>query len=251
MTSGDLGSTSALGGALRSNALRLADLVDELSPTLRAAEVGRPDHAASERELLGSTADELDRVGALLQQWTATTVESLTRLRELDHRYRLHLQSMRNLRDQVGLHAHGQRDPKQIYKKEGFDLYLSSQAETNANVAKYLSRVVVKSEQAVRDAEALTSSREDGPRMIDPAPQESMEAVARRAMAAAMNAQARSGLPTAASQALVPKLGRNEPCWCGRGKKYKHCHLRLDETGTTDPEDVANATPAADAAKII
>lgn len=85
MTSGDPGSTSALGGALRGNAMRLADLVDELSPTAHAVEVGRPDYAASERELLGSTADELDRVGALLQQWTATTVESLARLRQLDH----------------------------------------------------------------------------------------------------------------------------------------------------------------------
>ncbi|MDN5768780.1 MAG: hypothetical protein L0H96_25085 [Humibacillus sp.] len=84
MTSGDPGSTSALGGALRSNALRLADLVDELSPTPHAVEVGRPDHAASERELLVSTADELDRIGGLLQQWTATTVESLARLRRLD-----------------------------------------------------------------------------------------------------------------------------------------------------------------------
>lgn len=85
MMSGDPGSTSALGGALRSNALRLADLVDELSPTAYAARAERPDHAASERELLGSTAEELDRVGALLQQWTATTVDALARLRQLDH----------------------------------------------------------------------------------------------------------------------------------------------------------------------
>ena len=85
MISGDPGSTSALGGALRRNAMRLADLVDELSPTAHAAQAGRPDHAAGERELLGSTAQELDRVGALLQQWTATTVDSLARLRQLDH----------------------------------------------------------------------------------------------------------------------------------------------------------------------
>src|SRR5699024_3533615 len=74
-----------------------------------------------------------------------------TYLRELDHHYRLHLQAMRSLRDQVGLHAHGQKDPKQIYKKEGYDLYLSYQANTNSAVARYLSRVVVKSEQSVRE----------------------------------------------------------------------------------------------------
>ena len=85
MTGGDPGSTSALGGALRGHALRLADLVDELSPTPHALHTARVDHAAGERELLASTADELDRVGALLQQWTATTVDSLARLRQLDH----------------------------------------------------------------------------------------------------------------------------------------------------------------------
>ena len=85
MISGDPGSTSALGGALRGQALRLADVVDELSPTSHAVHAGRPDHGEGERELVGSTAHELDRVGALLQQWTSTTVDSLARLRQLDH----------------------------------------------------------------------------------------------------------------------------------------------------------------------
>ena len=201
------------------------------------------DVAANYNRVYKSLEDFEPKTGAIVYNDLARN----TYLRELDHRYRLHLQSMRNLRDQVGLHAHGQRDPKQIYKKEGFDLYLSSQAETNAAVARYLSRVVVKSEQAVRDAEALTSSREDGPRIIDQAPDDTPERAARRAMAAAMN----TGLPKTAAPAVVPKLGRNEPCWCGSGKKYKHCHLRLDETGATSPEDAEKATPEADAAKII
>lgn len=85
MNGGDPGSTSALGGALRGHALRLFDLADELTPTPHAVHSGRVDHAAAERELLVSTADELDRVGALLQQWTATTVDSLARIRHLDH----------------------------------------------------------------------------------------------------------------------------------------------------------------------
>lgn len=82
---GDPGSTSALGGALRGQALRLADVVDELSPPTHAVRTGRPDHCAIERELVGDVARELDRVGALLQQWTSSTVDSLARLRHLDH----------------------------------------------------------------------------------------------------------------------------------------------------------------------
>lgn len=184
-----------------------------------------------------------------------------TYLRELDHHYRLHLQSMRNLRDQVGLHAHGQRDPKQIYKKEGYDLYLSYQANTNSAVARYLSRVVVQSEQSVRDAEALAGTRDAGPRVIEAPPEDGQgEDTVRRALAAAIKQQQeqaeKAGLPKPhVPTATVPKIGRNEPCWCGSGKKYKHCHLRLDEVGETSPpkqatdDDVQAA--AAKAAKII
>jgi hypothetical protein len=104
---GDPGSTSVLGGALRSQALRLADLVAVLEEAAsrhergeRAGRAGRAgtgrsirgdgaggtgahDATAHERDLLGRAADELDRVGALLQAWTATSVEGAARLREL------------------------------------------------------------------------------------------------------------------------------------------------------------------------
>ena len=85
MIGGDPGSTSALGGALRGQALRLVDVVAELTPTAHAVHSARPDHCMVERELLGDVARELDRVGSLLLQWTSTTVESLARLRHLDH----------------------------------------------------------------------------------------------------------------------------------------------------------------------
>lgn len=184
-----------------------------------------------------------------------------TYLRELDHHYRLHLQAMRNLRDQVGLHAHGQRDPKQIYKKEGYDLYLAHQANTNAAVARYLSRVVVQSEQSVRDAEELAGTRDAGPRIIESQPEGGETGTTvQRALAAALQRQQETaketGLPQAqAPAAVIPRIGRNEPCWCGSGKKYKHCHLRLDEVGETSPpaqkpdEDAQKA--AAAAAKIV
>ncbi|EWT00814.1 hypothetical protein N865_13345 [Intrasporangium oryzae NRRL B-24470] len=90
---GDPGSVSALGGALRSQALRLADLVDELeSATARASrmagsapngEGAHADPSDHERDLLTLAATELDRIGGLLQAWTAGSVEDGARLRSL------------------------------------------------------------------------------------------------------------------------------------------------------------------------
>lgn len=85
---GDPGSISALGGALRTQALRLADLVEELeSAAARASRTGRPgrpDPSDHERDLIARSATELDRIGALLQAWTAGSVEDGARLRALD-----------------------------------------------------------------------------------------------------------------------------------------------------------------------
>ncbi len=84
MTRADPGSVSALGGALRSQALRLADHEERLSVAARrAARSGTPDPTREERDLLRRTAAELDRVGAALQAWTADTAEDAARLRGL------------------------------------------------------------------------------------------------------------------------------------------------------------------------
>ena len=169
-------------------------------------------------------------------------------LRELDNRYRDHLKGMRNLRDAVGLHGHAQKDPKQIYKKEGFSLFQRTQGEIYEKAAHFLSRVVVQNEQSIRDAEALKGTKNAGPRILEAPTDQSVESVARRAFAASLAA----GLPRSEAPAAIPKIGRNEPCWCGSGKKYKHCHLRTDEEGVSTPPADKAAEPAAfDPSKIV
>ncbi|GAA1967688.1 hypothetical protein GCM10009817_04490 [Terrabacter lapilli] len=89
---GDPGSTSALGGALRTQAGRLADLVVDLEAAARrGARTPRPGHddpavdpTRHERDLLTRAATELDRVGGLLQSWTTTAVEAAARMRALE-----------------------------------------------------------------------------------------------------------------------------------------------------------------------
>lgn len=85
LSPGDPGSTSALGGALRTQAGRLADLVVDLEAAAsRAARGGGTDPTPRERDLVTRAATQLDRVGGLLQSWTTTVVESAARLRALE-----------------------------------------------------------------------------------------------------------------------------------------------------------------------
>ena len=82
---GDPGSTSALGGALRTQAARLADLVVDLeAAAARVTRTGTPDPTPRERDLVTRAATQLDRIGGLLQSWTTTAVESAARLRALE-----------------------------------------------------------------------------------------------------------------------------------------------------------------------
>lgn len=83
MSGGDPGSVSALGGALRGHALTLAGVIDELTPTRSAVQTGLIDHSVTERALLETAAGELDRMGALLLEWTSGVAQSMTRMREL------------------------------------------------------------------------------------------------------------------------------------------------------------------------
>ncbi|GAA2489454.1 hypothetical protein [Terrabacter carboxydivorans] len=85
LSAGDAGSTSALGGALRTQAGGLADFVVDLDAAARrAARTGSPDVTGPERDLVTRAATELDRVGGLLQSWTTTAVESAARVRALE-----------------------------------------------------------------------------------------------------------------------------------------------------------------------
>lgn len=85
LSPGDTASTSALGGALRTQANRLADLVVDLDDAARRSHrTGSPDPTGHERDLVTRAATELDRVGGLLQSWTTVAVDVAARLRALE-----------------------------------------------------------------------------------------------------------------------------------------------------------------------
>jgi preprotein translocase subunit SecA len=174
-------------------------------------------------------------------------------LRDLDQAWIDHLKGMRMLRDSVSLHGYAQKDPKQLYKSEGYELFVALRARINSAVSEKICRIVVPTPEQSGSPELNGKYLIRSQRMIAQLRQRQQDEAARRAAAAQTNAapapaagerptrrvtmSPQRGLGAAAAAAAgaggrpaLPTLGRNDPCWCGSGKKYKQCHLRVDQS---------------------
>lgn len=136
--------------------------------------------------------------------------EKAIMLQSLDSHWKEHLAAMDHLRQGIGLRGYAQKNPKQEYKRESFELFSEMLETLKVDVIGILSKVQVRAES---DVEAVEEKRRE---VAEKTP---------------MNFQHQpvtdntEGQHTAASQ--MPKVGRNEPCPCGSGKKYKQCHGKL------------------------
>jgi preprotein translocase subunit SecA len=141
---------------------------------------------------------------------TAKEIERDVMLQILDQRWRDHLSDMDHLRDGIHLRQVAQQDPLTAWQREGYLLFEKLLANVDADFVRYITHV-----------EALAPEE---PTTLD----EGLEKAVTNAEAVAPGA---TELPThgAAKKALPKegdKIGRNEPCWCGSGRKYKQCHGR-------------------------
>ena len=145
-------------------------------------------------------------------------IEKAVMLQVLDHQWRDHLATMDQLRQGIHLRSYAQKNPKQEYKRESFQLFVELLERMKREVITVLSRVQVRSEEEVQ---ALEEQRRRG---LDT----DMEFQHDEASAMADNNDAGSS-----DNEHTPfvrdgrKIGRNEPCPCGSGKKYKQCHGRI------------------------
>ena len=164
-------------------------------------------------------------------------------LEEIDQAWVEHLTAMEHLRDGIGLVGYGQKDPKQEYKKRGYDIFLTMMAATSSNVATKLFKVQVKRETEIERIEredqdkhnrqAQAMQMRHGSEVSDDAPQ-----------GGAAPAQTPSRRPPPKPQVIEPvrrtgpKIGRNDPCPCGSGQKFKKCHGAVfEEEGAVDNDD--------------
>jgi preprotein translocase subunit SecA len=148
-------------------------------------------------------------------------IEKQIMLQVLDTLWKEHLATMDHLRQGIHLRAYAQKNPKQEYKRESFELFQQLLVNLKYEVVKFLSHVQI---QRRDEAEAIEEQRRQAAAREQLAFQHG-EAPAMDAGAS----DAESDQP-ATPQTYVrdqPKVGRNEPCHCGSGKKFKQCHGKL------------------------
>jgi preprotein translocase subunit SecA len=119
---------------------------------------------------------------------------------------------MEALREGIHLRGYGQKDPKQEYKKEGFAIFGVMMGNISRNVCEKLFHIQVRREESESTAQHLAEAKQKPRKVIESG----------GGTAQAQPAQA-SEEPQPVRRA-EPKVGRNDPCPCGSGKKYKKCH---------------------------
>jgi preprotein translocase subunit SecA len=151
-------------------------------------------------------------------------VEKSILLQTLDHLWREHLLMLEHLRQVIGLRGYGQRDPLNEYKAESFSLFEAMIAKLREAVTAQLMRVEIvqaPSEQEQQNLPYMEAHK------LDPATGEDEFANAPLAPAFAGNGNGTARAVDPNDPTTWGKVGRNEACPCGSGKKYKHCHGRF------------------------
>ncbi len=166
--------------------------------------------------------------------------ERYVMLKALDDHWKEHLADMDYLRQSVSLRGYAQKNPKQEYKREAFELFTRMLGEYQSDVVSVLSKVQVRDPEQVEAAQvqqaapAEVSYEHKEAQSVLSDDTEEPQSDGQRAVAAATAARsaavARSSNPAEQAKPYVrdePKLGRNDPCYCGSGKKFKQCHGKL------------------------
>ena len=177
-----------------------------------------------QREVAELFAAKEQQVGAE----TMRAVEKHVMLSVLDDNWKQHLARMDYLRQGIYLRGYAQKQPKQEYKHEAFVLFGELLEKVKREVVTLLARVHIRSEEevaAMEAAERAQAQRQSQQMQFQHADtgglgadEEARQVQQAQAMAAALQAQAAGA---------APRVGRNDPCPCGSGKKYKHCHGQL------------------------
>ena len=195
-----------------------ADLREVLTLALPVQDWAKEEGIADEemRERIERRADEW--MAAKVAKWTPDVmryVEKSILLQTLDHLWREHLVMLEHLRQVIGLRGYGQRDPLNEYKAEAFSLFEAMIAHLREAVTAQLMRVEVVPPQQEPEPLPFMEAQK-----LDPTTGENEMALA-PALAGSSDVAVERNPKDPTSWG---KVGRNEECPCGSGKKYKHCH---------------------------
>ena len=159
---------------------------------------------------------------------TARLIEREVMLQIIDQRWRDHLSEMDYLREGINLRAMGQQDPLVAWQREGFDMFTALMGGVDDDYLRYVMHV----QSAPTESEAPSFDNVVYEAADDPVADVASAQSALAAAAGVAVDQIQSGFGTPQdTETLAPivhdstkKVGRNDPCWCGSGKKFKFCH---------------------------
>ncbi|MDH6332265.1 preprotein translocase subunit SecA [Stenotrophomonas sp. 1278] len=155
---------------------------------------------------------------------TMRALEKHVMLTVLDQSWKEHLARMDYLRQGIYLRGYAQKQPKQEYKKEAFELFSDMLENVKREVVTLLARVRIRSDEEVQALEA--AERQQVEARLSQSQFQHQDAGGYGADEEAAQVEA-AQQGVAQLQRDEPKIGRNDPCPCGSGKKYKHCHGQL------------------------
>jgi preprotein translocase subunit SecA len=189
-----------------------------LGRDLAAGSFGQPSGIEELRETVEKIVDDAyaAKEAELGDPEVMRAVERWVMLRTIDTHWIEHLTQMEELREGIYLRGYGQQDPLVAYKREAHDYFEQMQARVAAGVAQTVLRVSVKTaEQA-----------EQGEQQQGQAPQQTSTSGNGTTATGRANLRTNRDEQVPVTTAGKEKLGRNDPCWCGSGKKFKKCHGR-------------------------
>ena len=134
-------------------------------------------------------------------------------LQSLDTHWREHLAALDHLRQGIHLRGYAQKNPKQEYKREAFELFEALLDTVRADVTRLLTTVQIRTESQLEE--------------VEPPPAVEKVRYQHADYDEALAAEAEQSAGARPQVNPLPKVGRNDPCPCGSGKKYKHCHGKL------------------------
>lgn len=156
-------------------------------------------------------------------------VERDLMLQIVDSQWKDHLYSLDHLKEGIGLRGYGQRDPLVEYKKESFTLFQDMRARVEEEIVRYLwgLRPVAEGGEPIAPVRMPRASRPQKLNYNNPSAPPSPAGLPPGVGGGTPNQPPRVGgddAPIKTVKRDEPKIGRNDPCWCGSGKKYKKCH---------------------------
>ena len=196
-------------------------LLNDFGADLDLSALFKADTKMDEESLTAHIIDEVEtsyqkkveQIGAdIIRQF-----EKVIMLGQLDSHWKEHLAAMDFLRQGIHLRGYAQKNPKQEYKREAFEMFGAMLDQVKRSVISVVSRVQLRSEQDVEAMEERSAAVE----------MQFRHAEAKSAISSADSSAPPEPAPVTPFVRQDRKIGRNEPCPCGSGKKYKRCHGQL------------------------